>query len=82
MKFKKINFKSPIKVLFLKDVDTENVLVYNKISFGEKNYKYFISFMYDGHKVNPNKFGFFEGSFFWEGAGVILTRPSYFKKLI
>ena len=31
--------KTPI---FLKDVDIEKVLVSNKISFGEKNYKYFI----------------------------------------
>ena len=31
-----------IKVIFFKDVDTENLLVSNKISFGEKTYKYFI----------------------------------------
>ena len=28
--------------VFLKDVDIEKVLVSNKISFGEKSYKYFI----------------------------------------
>ena len=33
-------------VPFLKDVDIEKVLVSNKISFGEKNYKYFISYLY------------------------------------
>ena len=32
-------YKNPT---FLEDVDTDNVLVSNKISFGEKNYKYFI----------------------------------------
>ena len=35
--------KAPI---LLKDVDIEKVLVSNKISFGEKNYKYFISYLY------------------------------------
>ena len=50
---KKINF-TPIKVLFLKkDVDIEKVLTSNKISSGEKNYKYFIGYLYDDHKVKP-----------------------------
>ena len=35
--------KTPI---FLKDVDIEKVLVSNKISFGEKSYKYFIGYLY------------------------------------
>ena len=35
----------------LKDVDTEKVLVSNKISFGEKKYKYFISYLYNDDKV-------------------------------
>ena len=35
------------------DIDTEKVLVSNKISFGEKNYKYFISYLYNGNKVKP-----------------------------
>ena len=30
------------KTIFWKDVDAEKVLVSNKITFGEKNYKYFI----------------------------------------
>ena len=43
-----------IKVLlFSKDVDIEKVLVSNKISFGEKKYKYFISYLYNDHKVKP-----------------------------
>ena len=32
------------------DVDIEKVLVSNKIFFGEKNYKYFIGYLYN-HKV-------------------------------
>ena len=51
LKLKKINFyrhKSPI---FKKDVDTEKVLVSNKISSGKKNYKYFIGYLYNDHKV-------------------------------
>ena len=35
----------------LKDVDTEKVLVSNKISFGEKKYKYFISYLCNDDKV-------------------------------
>ena len=38
---------------FLKDVDIEKVLVSNKLSFGEKNYKYFIGYLYNDHKVKP-----------------------------
>ena len=29
------------------------MLVSNKISFGEKKYKYFISYLYNDHKVKP-----------------------------
>ena len=39
--------ESPI----LKNVDIEKVLVSNKISFGEKNYKYFIGYLYNYHKI-------------------------------
>ena len=43
--------KTPI---FKKDVDIEKVLVSNKIFFGEKkNYKYFIGYFYNDHKVKP-----------------------------
>ena len=41
--------KTPI---FFKDVDIDIVLVSNKISFGEKNFKYFVGYLYDNHKVN------------------------------
>ena len=40
--------KSPI---LLKDVDIGKVLISNKISFGEKNYKYFIGYLHNDHKV-------------------------------
>ena len=43
-----------IKILFLKkDVDIEKVLLSNKISSSEKNYKYFIDSLYHDYKVNP-----------------------------
>ena len=35
------------------DADIEKVLVSNKISFDEKNYKYFIGYLYNGNKVKP-----------------------------
>ena len=38
-------------LFFLEDVDIENVLVSNKISSGEKNYKYFIGYFYNDYKV-------------------------------
>ena len=44
------HYKSPI---FLKDVDIEKALVSNKIFSAEKNYKYFIGYMYDEYKVKP-----------------------------
>ena len=37
----------------LKDVDIEKILVSNKISFSEKNYKYFIGYLYNDNKVKP-----------------------------
>ena len=39
--------------IFLRDVDIKKALVTNKISFGGKNYKYFIGYLYDNHKVEP-----------------------------
>ena len=42
--------KTPI---FLKGVYIQKVLVSNKISLGEKNYKHFISCLYNGNKVKP-----------------------------
>ena len=42
--------KTPI---FLGDVDIEEVLISSKIFWGKKNYKYFIGFLYNDHKVKP-----------------------------
>ena len=42
--------KTPISA---QDEDIEKVLVSNKISFGEKNFKYFIGYMNYGNKVKP-----------------------------
>ena len=40
--------KAPI---FLGDANIEKLLVYNKISLGEKNYKYFVGYLYNSNKV-------------------------------
>ena len=37
----------------MKDVDVEKVLVTKKISFGEKNSKYFVGYLHNNHKVKP-----------------------------
>ena len=37
----------------VKDVDIVKVLVSNKISSGEKNYKYFIGYLYGVYKIKP-----------------------------
>ena len=37
----------------LRDVDIEKALVSNKIYFGEKNYKYFIGYLYNDNEVKP-----------------------------
>ena len=49
---KKKNYhqKSPI---FLEDVDSNKVLVSNKISSGEEIYNCFIGYLYNDHKVKP-----------------------------
>ena len=39
--------------IFLSNVDIEKVSVSNKICFGEKNYKYFIGYLYNNHEVKP-----------------------------
>ena len=40
-------------LIFKKDPDIEKVLVSNKISSGEKNYKYFIGYLCNDHRVKP-----------------------------
>ena len=39
--------------IFLKVVNTENVLVSNKISSGVKSYKDFFGYLHNNHKVKP-----------------------------
>ena len=46
---KKVN-KFPVP---LWEVDIDKLLVSNKISFGEKNYEYFIGYLYNDNKVKP-----------------------------
>ena len=54
LEFKKTKKFTAVRLLFfLQNVDIEKVLVSNKISFGEKNYKYFTSYLYNDHKVKP-----------------------------
>ena len=42
--------KIPVR---LGDADIGKVLVSNKISFGEKNFKYFIGYLYNDNKTKP-----------------------------
>ena len=51
MKLKKKNYHHKTSVP-LRDVDIEKILVSNKVSFGEKKYKYFIGYLYNDHKFN------------------------------
>ena len=51
IKINKTKFYRNKTPILLKDVDIEKVLVSNKISFGEKNYKYFTGYWYDNRKV-------------------------------
>ena len=54
LKLKKINFTAIRLPFFLKDVDTEKVLVLSKkISSVEKNYKCFIGSLYNDDKIKP-----------------------------
>ena len=55
MKWKSRNFTA-IKIHFFfkkKDMDIDNLLIYNKIFSGEKKYKYFIGYVNNYHKINP-----------------------------
>ena len=49
----KKNFYCHTGPIFLNDLDIEKLLVSNKISFGEKNYKYFIGYLHNNNKVKP-----------------------------
>ena len=50
LKKKKNLLPTPI---FLKDVDIKKLLASNKNSFGEKNYKNFVVYLYHNYKVKP-----------------------------
>ena len=52
IEIEKKNFFTAIRLLFFwKTLILKTVLVSKKISFGEKNYKYFIGYLHDNHKV-------------------------------
>ena len=53
LKLKERNFYRHESPIILEDVDIEKVLVSNKISSGEKNYKYFMFYLYNDYKVKP-----------------------------
>ena len=42
----------PINILFLNDVDIDELLISNRVSSSKKNYKYFIGFA-DVYKIKP-----------------------------
>ena len=52
-KLKKNKFYLHKTPILLKYIDIDKVLVCNKISSGEKNYKYFIGYLYNDYKVIP-----------------------------
>ena len=47
-----VNF-TIMRLLLLRYVDIGKVLVSSKISFGEKSYKYFVGYLYNGNKIEP-----------------------------
>ena len=53
LKLKKNKFYCHNSLVFQRDLNTEKALVSNKISTGEKYYKYFIGYLYNDHKVKP-----------------------------
>ena len=44
---------SLLKSNFFKDVDIDNISISDKVTSGEKNYKYFICYMDDDCKTKP-----------------------------
>ena len=53
IEIEKNKFYSNMIPIFLKDIDIEKVLASNKISFGDKNYKFFIGCLYNNNKFKP-----------------------------
>ena len=52
MKVNKINFTTVRLLFFGGNVDFEKILVSNKNSFGEKNYKYFTGYLHKVKQLN------------------------------
>ena len=52
-KLKNLNFNVVKVLFFLEDEDIENVLGSSKISPSEKNYKYFIGYLFNDYKIKP-----------------------------
>ena len=46
-------FGGHVTPIFWEGVDIEKLLLSNKICFGEKKYKYFMGYLYNGNKVKP-----------------------------
>ena len=53
IEIEKKKFTTMIVLFFKQDVDIGKVLVSSKISSGQKNYKYFIGYLYNDHKMKP-----------------------------
>ena len=53
IEIEKIRFYLNETPIFLKDLDIKKLLVSSNISFREKNYKYFIGYLYNNNKVKP-----------------------------
>ena len=81
LKLKNINFTA-IKVLFIKDVDIDNVLVPNKVSSGEKNYKYFIGYLHEDYKIKSLHIMLPKTSAYVESMMVKLNRCIFWLKMM
>ena len=53
IEIKKKNFTVIRLVFWGGNADIEKALVSKKISFGEKSFNYFISYLYNGNKIKP-----------------------------
>ena len=82
MKFKKIIFTAIRLLFFVKDGDTEKVLVSNKIYFCEKNYKYFIDYLYNDHKVNDHKYNTIRDKSSADNKKEFDSKPAHNKELL
>ena len=53
IKLKNVNFTAIKNPVFWGDVDTNNILIPNKVSPGKRNYKFFIGYVDDDCKIKP-----------------------------